>query len=284
MSTVAYGALQTLREKAPSGMSTSDQPPGLGTYIDVLTALVPAEVLAINAVVVTLATKTTPGGGTQPTDPSTLRLAFWLLTGLSVVLYILGRRPSPAAGAAAASDPTTAPNPSPPAGAAPSGQPIKTSWWSLQRWEPEDLLRAVIPPASFALWAMLDPASAWSSVVPGMSSSTRILIGMVGATALAAITKALATHADLKAPPGGGTSAQAGNGNADVGNQGNPGHGAENQSPGPGQPPASGPGGQPPVQQPPLVAAGSIPPVPDASSSAAPPAAISAGPPWVDSP
>ena len=38
----------------------------------------------------------------------------------------------------------------------------------------------LIPPLAFVGWAMLDPASSWSSVVPGMSSATRILIGLYG--------------------------------------------------------------------------------------------------------
>ena len=47
MSSVAFGALQTRREKSDSETSKSAQPPGLNSYIDILAALVPAEVLAI---------------------------------------------------------------------------------------------------------------------------------------------------------------------------------------------------------------------------------------------
>jgi hypothetical protein len=171
MSSVAFGTLATRREQSDSGTSTTVQPPGLSTYVDVLVALVPAEVLAINAMVVTLVTKTAPGGGTEPTDPATLRLAFWLLLGLSGVLYALGRQQS----------------------LAQAGRP--------QGWVPEDVLRFLIPPAAFTGWVLLNPASAWSSVVPGMSSGTRVLIGVVGATALAALTKVLATRSDLMQPP-----------------------------------------------------------------------------------
>lgn len=171
MSSVAFGALATRREQSDRGTSTTVQPPGLSTYVDVLVALVPAEVLAINAMIVTLVTKTVPGGGTQPTDPATLRLSFWLLLGLSVVLYALGRQQS----------------------LAQVGRP--------KGWLPEDALRAMISPAAFTGWVLLDPSSAWSSTVPSMSSGTRVLIGVVGATALAALTKMLATRADLRQPP-----------------------------------------------------------------------------------
>src|SRR5215470_9992440 len=172
MSSVVSGALATRREQSNSGTSTSTQPPGLSTYVDVLAALVPAEVLAINTIVVTLVTKSVPGGGTQPTDPATLRLAFWLLLGLSSVLYALGRQQSLA-------------------------QVRRPKGWT-----PADAVRILIPAAAFTGWAMLDPNSAWSAVVPGMSTGTRILIGVVGASAFAAIAKALATQADLKLAPG----------------------------------------------------------------------------------
>ena len=194
MSSVVSGALATRREQSDSGTSTSEQPPGLSTYVDVLSALVPAEVLAINSVVITLVTKLVPGGGTQPTDPATLRLTFWLLLGLSSVLYLLGRQQS----------------------LAQARRP--------RDWTPADAVRMLIPAAAFTGWAMLEPSSAWSSVAPGMSSGTRILIAIVGATALAAITKALATQADLK-PALGDTSAASGDGAAQGGGGGQPGAG-----------------------------------------------------------
>ena len=259
-------------------MSKSEQT-RLVLDVDVLAALVPAEVLAINALVVTLATKTLPGGGTQPTDPSTLRLGFWLLAGLSVVLYILGRRPSPASGSSPASGADLSSEPA----ATPSGESAGTSWLGLQRWEPEDFVRVLIPPFSFAVWAMLQPASTWSSVVPGMSSATRILIGVVSATALGAVTKALAIHADLKSPAGGGAGAQAGKDNTGAGLGESPGQGTGSQPPGQGQPPENGPGEQPSAQPPSTVPVGAIPPASAAPSSAAPRAATSPGPPWVGS-
>lgn len=181
MSSVAFGALQTRREKSASGTSKSEQPPGLNSYIDVLAALVPAEVLAIHALVI--AAVTTPNRGGQPTitDAATLRLAFWLLMGLSAALFVLGRRPVPAPAVVRQES----------AGAVPL--------W--QRWEWQDWIRILIPPAAFAGWAMLEPTSVWSAVAPHMSSGTRILIPLVGAVLLAAVTKALATHADKKPSP-----------------------------------------------------------------------------------
>ncbi len=178
MSSVAFGALTTRREKSDSGKSKSEQPPGLNSYIDILAALVPAEVLAIEALVIAAVTKTNAHGQTQITEPATLRLAFWLLIGLSMALFILGRRPVPTPAAV--------------------GQASGGGVSQLQHWEWQDLIRLVVPPAAFVGWTMLEPTSVWNAVVPSMPSGMRILVPLVGAVLLAAVTKALATHADKK--------------------------------------------------------------------------------------
>ncbi len=172
MSTVSFGALTTRREKSDSGKSKSEQPPGLNSYIDILAALVPAEVLAIHVVVMATVTTTNAHGQTQIADSTTLRWAFWLLIGLSIALFVLGRRPVRQRSSEAAS-----------------------GW---QRWEGQDWIRLLIPPLAFVGWAMLEPTSVWNAVAPRMSGGMRILIPTVGAVLLAAITKALTTHADKK--------------------------------------------------------------------------------------
>lgn len=178
MSTVAFGALTTRREQSDSDTSKSGQPPGLNSYIDILAALVPAEVLAIHALVITTITKTNPRGQTQITEPATLRWAFWLLIGLSMVLFILGRRPVPTPRVVRQQSGGTA------------------SRW--QRLEWQDLIRLLIPAAAFVGWTMLEPASVWNAVAPSISGGMRILIPMVGAVFLAAVTKALVSHSDNK--------------------------------------------------------------------------------------
>jgi hypothetical protein len=181
MSSVAFGALQTRREKSDSGTSKSEQPPGLNSYIDVLAALVPAEVLAIHALVIAAVTTPNPHGQATITDAATLRLAFWLLIAMSAALFILGRRPVP----------------TPAVVRQQSAGPVPL--W--QRWEWQDWIRLLIPPAAFVGWAMLEPTSVWNAVAPHMSSGTRILIPLVGAVLLAAVTKALTSHADKKSSP-----------------------------------------------------------------------------------
>jgi hypothetical protein len=180
VSTVAFGALTTRREKSDSGTSKSTQPPGLNSYIDILAALVPAEVLAIHAIIISAVT-TTSRSQTQITQPTTLRLAFWLLAGLSVVLFVLGRRPTPTPAAV---------------GQQPGAQ---VPAWQHLEWQ--DVIRAAIAPLAFIGWTMLEPTSVWNVVDSGMSSGTRTLIALVGAVFLAALTKALASHSDKKLSP-----------------------------------------------------------------------------------
>ena len=181
MSSVAFGALQTRREKSDSGTSKTDHPPGLNSYIDVLAALVPAEVLAIHALVIAAVTTQNPRGQPTITDPGTLRLAFWLLLGLSAALFVLGRRPILTPAVVRQQSGGTVP------------------LW--QRWEWQDWIRLLIPPAAFVGWAMLEPTSVWNAVAPHMSGGTRLLIPLVVAVLIAAVTKALTTHADKKPSP-----------------------------------------------------------------------------------
>ena len=181
MSTVSFGALTTRREKSDSGTSKSDQPPGLNSYIDVLAALVPAEVLAIHAVIIAAVTTTNQRGQTEITQPATLRLAFWLLVGLAMALFVLGRQLAPTPAAVRQQAGASVPR------------------W--QRLEWQDLIRIVIPPAAFVGWTLLEPTSVWNVVDASMSSGTRMLIAMVGAVLLAAVTKALASHSDNKPSP-----------------------------------------------------------------------------------
>src|SRR5437762_8580560 len=78
VSTLLYGAVTRKREEAESGKSTNEKPPGLSTYVDALAALVPAEVLALHAVVISRST-TTVQGATTITAPEQLRFWFWFL-------------------------------------------------------------------------------------------------------------------------------------------------------------------------------------------------------------
>jgi len=161
MSTWAYAALTKRRLQGPSGISKSISVPDVSTYIDIVLALVPAEVLALHSTILSLTTKTAQDQAGQSittiTDPGTLRCAFWGLIAVSFVLYIVRRLP------------------------------IKDPW---------DFPRALIPPTAFVAWAMLQKATAFDAVFPRLGGVHRTVIALFGAVLLAPLAKVLADKAD----------------------------------------------------------------------------------------
>jgi hypothetical protein len=156
MSTYAYGAITRMRRAAPAKKSTNEKPPGTGTYIDALAALVPAEVLAAHAIILTFTTKT-DAGQTTVTEAAPLRAAFWALMCVAALIYALGRRGA---------------------------------------WDRWDFARLLIPPLAFAGWTMLGKATAFDAVAPGWSSGTRQTYALLGAVVLTAVGAALGMKAD----------------------------------------------------------------------------------------
>ena len=165
MSTWAYAALTTKRMNSPSGASISTSPPGMSTYIDAVAALVPAEVLALHATIFSLTTKTDLDQDgksiTTFTDPGTLRWAFYGLLLLSVVLYIFPH---------------------------------------FRIKDPLDYVRAIIPPAAFVAWAMLQKATAFDAAWPELGETPRTVAALFGAVLLGTLAKVLADRADKKDP------------------------------------------------------------------------------------
>ena len=168
MSTLAYAALTTKREEAKPRTSTSTSPPGVGNYVDALAAVVPTEVLTLHAIILSATTSikpdnTAPGGTiTQITDALWLSRAFYGLIVLSIVLYVFPR---------------------------------------LSKWDKFDYLRAAIPPVAFVAWTMLQRATAFDAIAPGLSDSARTVIGLFVAVLVALLAGLLATGADKKVPP-----------------------------------------------------------------------------------
>jgi hypothetical protein len=166
MSSVVYGTVTRKREEAEPGTSDGGSPPGVKSYVDVLTALVPAEVLAAFAVLLPVFTSTTSEPSTEEsesqavvavTDLTALRLAFWLLALASVILYLVGRAK-------------------------------QFDWW--------DLARMLIPPLAFVGWVMLQQPIVFGAVGPAWSTAVRTVIAVVGALLLSAVATALAYKAD----------------------------------------------------------------------------------------
>ena len=91
MSTLAYAALTKRREDAQPNTSVTQAPPGVGTWVDSLAALVPAEVLAALGFLLSLMTEKTSDGATIITAVTELRFTFYALALLSVLLYVSGR-------------------------------------------------------------------------------------------------------------------------------------------------------------------------------------------------
>jgi len=161
MSTIVFAALTRKRIGAAPGKSLAEQPPGLRTYVDALAALVPAEVLAVHAIVLSFTTKTV-NGQTNITDPGTLTVVFYALIGLSILLYIFGRLGK------------------------------KLQWW--------DILRALIPPLAFVGWTMLQRSTAFDVILPNMTEAPREATAVIGAVILSAAASLLANIADKSLP------------------------------------------------------------------------------------
>jgi hypothetical protein len=196
MSTLAYAALTNVRDDAPASSSNpTAEKPGVKSYVDAMAALVPAEVLALHAVIVSLTTdivevptsgsndqvgsgSNDQGGeeqaadatadtatadtfGTIITDPDTLGYSFWGLLVLCIVVYLFGR-----------------------------GR-------HRDKW---DLLRIGIPPLAFFFWTMLQKSTAFDAVGPELDAIPRTVIALFGAVVLGLIAAWLAKMASEHVP------------------------------------------------------------------------------------
>jgi hypothetical protein len=183
MSTLIYGALTASREKAPppSGRAgvaaggNAAESPNVKSSVDAMAALVPAEVLAIHAVMLSLSVQSSDTGGrltASVTNAGDLRWTFFVLLGASVALYVIGHLWSRGRGH------------------------LRWEWGA-------DTVRALVPAAAFTLWTMLQRPSAFDAVLPAAlgASNLRILIGLVGAVLLGLVAALLANRADYHQDP-----------------------------------------------------------------------------------
>ena len=154
MSTLAYAQFTTLREDAQPNTSTAATPPGMKTYVDALAALVPAEVLTLHALFLSVTTKA-ENKVTTITAPDILTWAFVGLLILSMVLYL-----------------------------APRLLAKKFDWL--------DWIRMFIPPLAFIGWTMLQRSTAFDAVYPGMPDAPRTVVALFLAVVLGLVAAALA--------------------------------------------------------------------------------------------
>jgi len=166
VSSFVYGALTRKREEATPNTSTTTSSPGLGSYVDTLAALVPAEVLGLHAAVLSLTTTTVQNSNgeavTTITDPLTLKWAFGVLLLFSIALYLIGHQ--------------------------------------RQRWDRLDIFRAAIPPLAFIGWTMAQKATAFDAFFPNLSQTPRDVAVLLFAAILGTVTALLAVQADQKTP------------------------------------------------------------------------------------
>jgi hypothetical protein len=158
MSTLAFAEFTTKREEAAPGSSSSQNPPGVSTFVDALAALVPAEVLTLHAIILSVTTKV-DNATTTITDAVTLRWAFAGLIIISIVLYVVPR---------------------------------------FRKWDKFDYLRASIPPLAFVGWTMLQRSTAFDAVAPSLKDAPRTVLGLFLGVVLGLVAAALANKADQK--------------------------------------------------------------------------------------
>jgi IPT/TIG domain len=163
MSSLVYGVIKGKRVAAPAKQSRTTASPGIGTYVDTIAALVPAEALAIYAgVVIPYATHTSSLNGKKVTVISNPGLLGWSCAGLlalSSLLYLVGRK-----------------NP-------------KLDW---------GILSVFIPPAAFAAWMLVQNPSVWDIWWPGSSIGERAVITVFAAVLLGILANTLSVWADAQ--------------------------------------------------------------------------------------
>lgn len=173
MSTVAYAQLTNTREKSTPETSTTTGSPGLKTYVDAFAALVPAEVLTLHALVISVTTATAQkaaatGGGKMetvttilPEASATLQVAFWVLVLMSIALYAVPR-------------------------------------YIGGKWDKFDWFRVAIAPLAFFGWTMLQRTTAFDAAFPAVDSIPRTVFALFLGAVLGAVTAGLAMKADAK--------------------------------------------------------------------------------------
>lgn len=181
MSTMVYGAISAQRQAAPKGKSKDEKSPGLGSYVDVVAALVPAEILAANAALLPVMTSTGKDKAgnsiTTITEPGTLQLVFWLSIGACLLLYVAAQLTRARKERAA------------------EGKGKETAKWGAANW-----VRMFIPAGAYVGWTMLQKSTAFDAIAPGMSQSLRLTLAVFAALLLGVFAKALSDQADGQDP------------------------------------------------------------------------------------
>jgi hypothetical protein len=155
MSTIAYAALTARREDAVA-KPAEVQAPNVKGYVDAVAALVPAEVLGLHALAISLTTEKhggSAGATITKSGAETLTWAFFVLLALSSAIYLATFK-------AAKNSPSSA-----------------------------LLLRAAIPPLAFVCWTALQQTTAFDAVFPNVAIAPRVIGAAIGAIVLGYIAR-----------------------------------------------------------------------------------------------
>jgi len=178
MSSILYGTLERKRSEATEGTSTDASPPGVRTYADALSALVPAEALALYAVLLGRFTEQTSAADGETSQVLTIvdpTAAVWAVYGCCLVSALLFLSAKYQVGSGRSFD----------------------SW---------DVLRVVIPPLAFFGWLMLTSplvvrtvaADAW--IIGDASDALLQVIALLAAGFLGVFAAFLGYQADQANP------------------------------------------------------------------------------------
>ena len=155
-----YAQMTTKREMAQPNESTPNAPPGVQYYLDSLAALVPSEVLALHALILTATTEVNDKI-TTITDGQTLQWSFYALIKMSIGLYVLARRMA-------------------------------------HKWDSWDWARMLIPALSFVGWTMLQRATAFDATGLVLTGAERTVIALFFAVILSIAATGLSYQIDQK--------------------------------------------------------------------------------------
>lgn len=188
-------AVQTPQEATADDDDEKSGQSGVGQYVEALAALIPAEVLTLHALTLTVTTsilspksdvgkaaheaiaKATSNGTVEQTAaasaaittitaPDTLEAAFYGLIVLSLLLYLVPRGYS----VWKAADPPVKPR----------------RWWREMGFT--DWMSCMIPPLSFVAWTMLQRTTAFDAAFPDIQEADRTVSGLFLAVVLLAVS------------------------------------------------------------------------------------------------
>jgi hypothetical protein len=186
MSTLLYQAVTLRREQSPTPKQERDAARAggqadagrkkPGEFVDIVAALVPAEIIAVHALILgAVSTKTEDADGaiTTKLDPTQAALERWSWIGLVVAAAVLYVVPHAVSSARAGRRPLV---------------------------DRADLLRMLIPAAAFWIWTMIQKGTLFDAVFSGLTTPARAVLGGFAGLILVGVAKLLSYKADEAEP------------------------------------------------------------------------------------